>query len=154
VTKKNIYILLLGIALITIVYVYFSPTRVYKEMNGLIYSIDSDFNKKTQIVVSGEIIRRLFANDVFVGEITIDNDISHRVELNYEGGKFFSPIVTEDENALLTTIGTVMATKKFDYIWLTLRDIDDKYGIHEGYIFSPANTKEEANERIKRVLMK
>ena len=47
-----------------------------------------------------------------------------------------------------------MATRNFDYIWVTLKEIDEKYGIQEGNIFSPAATKEEANELIESVLMK
>ncbi|WP_164817318.1 hypothetical protein [Paenibacillus lautus] len=46
-----------------------------------------------------------------------------------------------------------MATKELDYIWITLNDINEKYGIQEGYIFSPADSKEEANELIKKELM-
>ncbi len=151
--KRIIVLLFVGIALVSIACLYFKPTSVYKEMNGLIYSFDSDFERETQIIVSGEITRRLFSGDVFAGEIKIDHDFSHHVELNYEGGKYFSSIVTESDHALLTTIGTVMATRKFDYIWVTLNELDEKYGIQEGYIFSPAITKEEANELIKRILM-
>ncbi len=151
---KIISLLLVGVALVSIGYLYFKPISVYKEMNGLIYSYDSDFERETQIIVSGEITRRLFAGDVFEGVIKIDGEFSHQVELNYEGGKYFSLIVTEDEYAKLTTIGTVMATRNFDYIWVTLKGIDEKYGLQEGYIFSPAATMEEANELIKKVLLK
>ena len=47
-----------------------------------------------------------------------------------------------------------MATKALEYIWITLNDINEKYGIQEGYIFSPADNKEQANELIKKELMK
>lgn len=37
---------------------------------------------------------------------------------------------------------------------MALNDINEKYGTQEGYIFSPADSKEEANELIKKELMK
>ncbi|MEC0204838.1 hypothetical protein P4H39_19720 [Paenibacillus lautus] len=153
-TKRNTYIIVIIIVLITTAYLYFSPTTVHKEMEGLIYSFNSNFEKKTQIVIAGKSNRNVFSRDSFIGQLVVDDDLSYDIELYYEDGKLFGTITTFSEDAMLNSVGSVMATKKLDYIWITLNDINEKYGIQEGYIFSPADSKEEANELIKKELMK
>lgn len=152
--KRNTYIVVIIIALVTISYLYFSPTTVHKEMEGLVYSFDSDFERKTQMVISGNSNRNVFSRDSFIGELVVDDDLSYDVELYYDGGKLFGTITTFGKDAMLKSVGSVMATKELEYIWITLNDINEKYGIQEGYIFSPADSKEEANNLIKKELMK
>lgn len=153
-TKSITYIVVIIIVLVTIAYLGFSPTAVHKEMEGLIYSFDSNFEKKTQIVISGKSNRNVFSRDSFIGQLVVDDDLSYDIDLYYEDGKLFGTITTFSEDEMLNSVGSVMATKKLDYIWITLNDINEKYGIQEGYIFSPADSKEEANELIKKELMK
>lgn len=86
--------------------------------------------------------------------LVVDDDLSYDVELYYDGGKLFRTIATFSKDARLKSVGSVMATKELEYIWITLNDINEKYGIQEGYIFSPADSKEEANKLIKKELMK
>lgn len=131
-----------------------SPTTVHKEMEDLIYSFDSNFEKKTQIVISGKSNRSVFSRDSFIGELVVDDDLSYDIELYYDGGKLLGTITTFSKDATLNSVGNVMATKELDYLWISLNEINEKYGIQEGYIFSPADSKEEANELIKKEQMK
>ena len=125
-----------------------------QEDGRLIYSFDSNFEKKTQIVISGKSNRNAFSRDSFIGELVVDDDLSYDIELYYDGGKLFGTITTFSKDATLNSVGNVMATKELDFIWISLNDINEKYGIQEGYIFSPADSKEEANELIKKEIMK
>lgn len=153
-TKRNTYIVVIIIVLVIIAYLYFSPTAVHKEMEVLIYSFDSNFEKKTKMVISGKSNRNVFSRDSFIGELVVDDDLSYDIELYYDRGKLFGTITTFSKDATINSVGNVMATKELDYIWISLNDINEKYGIQEGYIFSPADSKEEANELIKKELMK
>ncbi|OBZ17587.1 hypothetical protein [Bacillus sp. FJAT-26390] len=101
--------------------------------------------------MSGDGYKRLLGKNTVMGTLTVDKDLTYPFKLEFDGQKYFF-LITETNNwTVLKSIGTITASRNLDKIWLMLNGIDEKYGIN-GYVFGPADNKEEANELIKQML--
>ncbi|WP_410513820.1 hypothetical protein PaeBR_05145 [Paenibacillus sp. BR2-3] len=104
---------ILGFLLISIticVFLYLKPVDINREYSSVAYSFDNDFEKKTTIILRGELYRRLFDKPTVIGNArtlgTINasynldkvwlklNDIDKKYNMN---GYVFGPASTKIE---------------------------------------------------------
>lgn len=143
------FITVLGV----LIFLYSRPVIINKQFEAVIYSFEDDFEQQDVITLEGELHRDPFAGDVLLGEITVGKDIKYKIKLKDNGAYYFYPIV-EISGGYTNTIGTVYASKDLENIWIKLKVVDERLGIVDGYIFGPAQSKEEANELIKKNILK
>lgn len=144
------FIILFAIGLI---YDYHRPDRIERGYAGIIYSTESGFEKKTVILIRGDLYKNLFGRDVFIGELTVDGDIKHKLKLQDINKTYHGLITAIDFDAGVTkSIGSVMVSRKFDKAWIQLNEINSRYDIVEGYVSGPARTMEEADDLARSLL--
>jgi hypothetical protein len=152
VTRRNQLvgsIILIIIALLTYS-LYPKKFEVEREYKSIFYSFDTDFEQETIIKMSGDWYKKPFGKDTIIGTLTVDKDHTYPFKLEYDGQKYFF-LITENEQSKLKSIGTITVSRNLDKVWLMLKDINEKYGI-DGYVFGPADNKEEANESIRQMM--
>lgn len=151
--KKWILIGIIIFAAIFLIYEYLFPHVIKESYSSIVYSIESKFEKQTIVAIKGKLHKNVFVENVFVGEMIIDENLRYDINLKSDGQKYFGALLTEDSDFLrLETIGSVMTSTNFDKIWIQLDDMNDKYYLTEGYISGPATNSKEAND-IARTIM-
>lgn len=143
--------IVLLVAIVILCYFYFKAVEVNKEYDAIIYSYDTDFEQKIKVQLSGQLYKGLFGKHELKGTLLVDEDLVYDFRLRSDGHHYFYHIVETMEDATLRTIGTITASQSLDHIWLMLNDINERYDI-DGYVFGPAESKEEANKLIKSML--
>lgn len=148
---RYIFSVVILLLIVAIVYDGFSSSEFTQNIDSVIYSHESDLEKPTVVELHGELNRRLFGDDLFEGQITVDDNISYDVTFR-EGEKRFMALITkEDEMALIKIIGSVIASKELNEIWIHLNEVDHRYGGYT-YIAGPASNKDQANTMIAALM--
>jgi len=152
--NKKLWILLsiVLLGLVALGYVWLKPNPLEREYNSVVYSYDTGVVGSIPIKLKGERYRSLLGKKSFVGELTADNDLNYKIVLKENDQQYFGTIVTFDAMNAIHTLGTVMASKKLDKVWLKLEAINQKYQLQDGYISGPTNSLEEAEQIAREVL--
>ncbi|OEF99162.1 hypothetical protein BHF71_10025 [Vulcanibacillus modesticaldus] len=145
-----VFILLLGVFIFSS---YTKQTDIENEYNGIIYSLDSNFEKKTSILLKGKLYKSSLGKGKFVGEIIVDNDISHDLYMEEERNKSYFGVITSVNGGYTKTIGTVFISSDFNSIWGNFEKIDKRYNI-SSYIAGPAKNKEEGNKIAQEIMQR
>lgn len=153
--KNNSKITIGSITIIIVIIIsylyYIRAVEIDKQYNSVIYSFENEFEKETIISIKGKLYRKPFSKDSIVGKLTVDNDLSYDFILKGDGHKYFFLMTEYTDEALLRSIGTITVSKNLDKVWLMLKEVNSRYDI-DGYVFGPADDKEEANELIKEMM--
>ncbi|CAM4480242.1 hypothetical protein U9M73_12910 [Paenibacillus phoenicis] len=153
--KKRVIITLCCIFLIVILYLTYDfhrPRHVEVSLRSTIYSVETEFEKQTQISIIGEHYKVLFGKDRFIGKMIVDNDLVYDIKLKREGNKYFETLTKNNEFHVLNSIGSIMTSADFNKVWLQLNDINERYHLTEGYVSGPAGNKNEANQVARNIL--
>ncbi|MEC0170397.1 hypothetical protein [Paenibacillus graminis] len=146
----------LAVIIIVLLYLWLRPQHVEREYESVIYSNDTKIVKNTGIRLTGETIRGLllFTKSTFSGTLTVDGDLYYKVKLKDSGGYYLGVLTDFNADSSTRTTGVITASKKLDRFWITLTDLDKRYGLghDEGNISGPASTLEEAKQVRKDIL--
>ncbi|MNW64249.1 hypothetical protein D3C74_425160 [compost metagenome] len=76
------------------------------------------------------------------------------MKLKDSGGYYLGVLTDFNADSSTRTTGVITASKKLDRFWITLTDLDKRYGLghDEGNISGPASTLEEAKQVRKDIL--
>lgn len=146
--KKWILISIIVISIIYVLYDNHRPRYVELSFNSIIFSLNSDFESdfEKSIVVSmkGEQYNSRIGNGMFLGELSVDEDLKYNIKLTEEDNHYAGYIIAKDSNKNTKTIGSVDVSHDFDKIWIRLDDMNERYALTEGYIAGPASTAIQA----------
>ncbi|MBZ9686266.1 hypothetical protein G9F72_007980 [Clostridium estertheticum] len=147
--KASLVIGVIGVIIISII--YFRPVSIKRNYGGYLFADNSEFEKSTEIVLVGELKKKLFLNYVFTGSIEVDG-IKEKVILKriWSKNNIFKSL---GYNAFIETknsktgqyevTGTLDTSKDFNEILIRLGKIDSKYN-GKYNICGPSSTREEA----------
>lgn len=144
--KMWVFSCIVIVVIITIMYSYHRPHPIEVSLSSIIYSNDSDFEKTTMVTLKGDLYKSLIGNGIVKGELSTDEDLTYKVTLKQESNTYSGFLYEWDSNKNIRSIGSIMATKELDKIWLQLDEINERYSLTEGYIAGPAHTIKEAKE--------
>ena len=152
--KKWIVSSIIVIVLIYALYDYHRPKYVELSFNSVIYSIDSNFEKSIVVSMKGDRYNSRIGNGMFLGELSVDEDLKYNVKLTENGNRYAGSIFAKDSNENTITIGLVDISHDLDKIWIQLDDINERYSLSEGYghVVGPASTAIEANEIARMII--
>ncbi|WP_018750872.1 hypothetical protein [Paenibacillus sanguinis] len=141
------------VATIYLIYDFYRPKHIEVNLNSTIYSIDSKLERQTAISIIGEHHKKLFGNDILIGKMIVDKDLTYEIKLKREDNRYFE-ILTKKNNEfhVINTIGSIITSTDFDRVWLQLDDINEKYNLVEGYVSGPAKNIEEANDIARSII--
>lgn len=146
--KASIVIGIVGMILISII--YFRPVSIDRKYSAIIYADNSEYQKSTEIILVGQLKKKLSLNHVFTGSVEVDG-IKEKVILK----RIFKNNIfkTKGYNAFIETknsktgqyevTGTLDTSKDFNEILVRLGKIDSKYNGNFN-ICGPSSTREEA----------
>ncbi len=154
--KASIVIGIIGMILISII--YFKPVSIVRNYSGYIFDDNSDFQKPTEIVLVGELKKKLSLNHVFTGSIEVDG-ITEKVILKriwsknniFKSVGYNTYIETKNtKTGQYEVTGTLDTSKDFNQILIRLSKIDTKYN-GKYNICGPSSNIEEAKGIIKNM---
>ena len=151
--KKNLVLISIGLILVLIItyYNYAKPILFEKTYDGIMYSTENKFEKKTKISLKGDIYRNGFQEDLFQGDLIVDN-IKHNIKMKKQNGKFMGVLTSINSNGNTLTIGSIQTSSDLSMIWLNLKELDDKYNL-KLYVSAPANNMQEGNNIAEKILI-
>ena len=152
--KASIIIGVIGIGLIMVI--YFRPVSIERNYSAYIYSENSEFEKRAEIKLVGNLKKKLSLNDVFTGTIEVDGIkeqvILKRIWANnniFKSMGYSTFIETKNNNTGQYEItGSLDTSKDFNEILIRLVEVDSKYN-GKFNICGPSSTKEEAKAILK-----
>jgi hypothetical protein len=152
--KASIIIGVIGIGLILVI--YFRPVSIQRSYSSYIYSENSEFQKRAEIKLVGELKKKLSLNDVFTGIIEVDGIkeqvILKRIWANnniFKSMGYSTFIETKNNNIGQYEItGSLDISKDFNEILIRLVEVDTKYN-GKFNICGPSSNKEEAKAILK-----
>lgn len=149
---KKIIIALIILFLILFLYLLYPKSITFEHTyNGIIYSTDNNFEKKTKIILEGTIYRYILQKDEFIGKIVVDDDISQNIKMKEHSNKFVGLFSTTDKEGYTRTLGSIQTSSDLSLIWLNLEEIDERYK-STCYVSGPANNKAEGNKIAENIL--
>ena len=151
--KKNLVLISIGLILVLIItyYNYAKPILFEKTYDGIMYSTENKFEKKTKISLKGDIYRNGFQEDVFQGDLIVDNNIKHKIKMEKQNGKFMGVLTAINSNGNTVIIGSIQTSSDLSMIWFNLKELDDKYN-SKLYVSAPANNMQEGNNIAEKIL--
>ncbi|MBU3146636.1 hypothetical protein [Clostridium sp. CF012] len=152
--KASLVIGIIGIILISLI--YFRPVSIKRNYSGYIFADNSEFEKSTEIVLVGELKKKLSLNHVFTGSVEAEG-IKEKVILKriwsknniFKSSGYNAFIETKNsKTGQFEVTGTLDTSKDFNEIIIRLGKVDSKYN-GKFNICGPSSTSEEAKGIIK-----
>ncbi|CAM4441473.1 hypothetical protein [Paenibacillus typhae] len=152
--KRRAAAIMVILAVLTLVYVWQRPQSFEREFSSIIYSADTGEAKSTMLGFKGEIYRAFPGERKMTGTLRADGDLRYDVTLRESGGHYLGVISELTGDSGIQTTGLVTASLELDKIWVTLNDVNERYGFkeQEGNIAGPARTLEEAKQVAKEII--
>ncbi|QAY66194.1 hypothetical protein [Paenibacillus protaetiae] len=125
-------------------YGWLKPLKVDKQMDGVLYGVDSHLVEKMSFHLSGTRNHNLQGNYRFKGTLTV-NDKSYPVTLRQDGHSLFGNVTVSGSDQTVQSIGFVWADEQADKAWISLKDLDNQYGM-QVYLAGPAADRDEAEQ--------
>lgn len=147
--KASLVIGIIGMIIISVI--YFRPVSIVRNYSGYIFDDNSEFGKSTEIVLVGELKKKLSLNYVFTGSIEVDG-IKEEVILKriWSKNNIFKSVgynafieAKNSKTGQYEVTGTLDTSKDFNEILIRLGKVDSKYN-GKFNICGPSSTKEEA----------
>ena len=152
--KASIVIGIVGMILISII--YFRPVSIDRKYSAIIYGDNSDYQKSTDIILIGQLKKKLSLNHVFTGSVEVDG-IKEKIILkriclknNVFKTKGYNAFIEtkNSKTGLYEVTGTLDTSKDFNKILIRLGKVDSKYN-GSFNICGPSSTREEARGIVK-----
>jgi hypothetical protein len=152
--KASIVIGVIGMGLILVI--YFRPVNIERNYSAYIYAENSEFQKSTEIKLSGKLKKKLSLNDVFIGSVEVDG-IKEQIILKkiWAGNNIFKSIgystfieKKDTKTGQYEIIGSLDTSKDFNEILIRLGEVDSKYN-GKFNICGPSSTREEGKAILK-----
>ncbi|WP_213531867.1 hypothetical protein [Paenibacillus sp. J45TS6] len=152
--KKRIYLWISAavISCIVATLYYHRDLPFHHNIEAVIYSPDTTFEKKTRVILDGEKYKRLSGKHRITGEIKVDQDLTYHftVDLDENQYEYAIPYYSEDGSRL--TLGFIHISKDLDQVWMKSSEVNIRYQLHDGYIYGPASSTEDVGDSLTKML--
>ncbi len=150
--KKIILVIIFTLAFAGIYFflsVYMNA-NVYRAHEGLVLNEDQVVAEEVLIVIAGERHISLTKDNVIYGTVTIADGATYNIMLTDDGKGYRGTIYEGFGASNLVEVGEINATSGLKELYITLDEIDEKYG-SGSVVYGPALSLEEA-QAIQKVL--
>ena len=104
------------------------------------------------VTLDGEKYRRLSGKHRIAGDITLDQDLSYHFTADLDGNQYMYMIPYYSEDGSQRTLGVIHISKDLDQIWLKSSELNNRYQLHDGYVYGPASSKEDIGDSLTKML--
>lgn len=116
---------------------YHTPREIQQELQGAIYSEQSDFERLSKIVLSGKKYPNLLGKPVIKGTLSIDEQFIYPVTLKFDGSMYSCTLTEWGEDKVPITTGTITASGDLTRFSMYLQDINEHYGLRDARVTAP-----------------
>lgn len=152
--KKRFYIWISAVVITCIVaaFYYHRDLPFHHNIEAVIYSPDTTFEKKTTVILDGEKYKRLSGKHRISGEIRVDEELSYHFTADLEGNQYVYIVPYYDESGNQRTLGAIHISKDLDQVWLSSSELNNRYQLDDGYVYGPASSKRDVDDSLTKML--
>lgn len=152
--KKRIYLWISAalISCLVATFYYHRDLPFHHNIEAVIYSPDTTFEKKTTVILDGEKYKRLSGKHRISGEIRVDEELSYHFTADLDGNQYVYMIPYYDESGNQRTLGVIHISKELDQVWLSSSELNSRYQLDDGYVYGPASSKRDVGDSLTKML--